>query len=182
MPLNRFQWLNSMICSITGLPAPSVTGLTVPSSEFIVWSEHQFHGYTAPGHRIFIFITHLRIYHFVTFREVSLFCATGLSALSLKSHFVIFRYEVHQAWRCRRWWHCWAPFTSYRHENNSFLIITFLWSLHHSFRAALTSWKAWYWTNTEGGSIHHVWSVLESKGLRVDSWSQHTRSAIYGLD
>ena len=60
----------------------SVTGLPVPSSEFTVWSEPNSTSTTALDIE-FIFIPHLRFFHFVTFREVSLFCAADLSALSL---------------------------------------------------------------------------------------------------
>ena len=85
---------------VTGFSALSVTSSHAPFLKFRVWSELHFaSNCPRAAHRIFIFIPHLRIfYHFVTFREV-LFRVLphGFLRAFFESHFVVFRYEVHQA-------------------------------------------------------------------------------------
>ena len=66
--------------SVTGLPVPSVTGLTVTFFRIHCLVRTQFHGYIRPGHRIFIFIPHLRISHFANYRGFFVLCSGSLRA------------------------------------------------------------------------------------------------------
>ena len=48
------------------------------------------------------------------------------------------------------------------------------------FLAQQRDWNGWCWTNKEGYSIRHVWSVLWSKCLRSGVWSHFTEFESWG--
>ena len=142
-------------------------------------------------HRVCIWMPHLRIFYCITFSEV-LLCVSwyGSRRACFESHFVIFRYEVAPGFKVPSMMALLNSLHGFSIPN--FLLVS-IWRrlFPHShlplvsspwLQSTFESWKSLHSTNTEGGSILHVWRVLWSECLRADSWCRHTWFESWGLN
>ena len=131
LPSTRFQWLSSLISRLRVSPylRLRVSPYLLQNSLFGPNPIPRVHPPLSSNFHLHTSLENLLFRHLS--RGFFVLCSGSLRAF-FESHFVIFRYEVPWAWRCRRWRHFWAPCTSYRPQishwfrfgNNSFLIIT----------------------------------------------------------